>query len=175
MRKDVEAAVKRMGLKFGAKREIKKIDAVLQAEEEVQEIARGDYGKRTGLLILTDQRLIFFNDGWTGSSHEDFSLSAVGSVGYSGGMLTGKLKIHASGNAVDIENVRKEDAKRLAEAARKAIVAAKGGGGNGAQASTQDAPVDPIEQIRRLGELKEVGVLTEAEFESKKSALLEQI
>lgn len=171
MRQDVEAAVKRMGLKFGAKREIKKVETVLHAGEAVQEMARGDYAGRTGLLILTDQRLVFFNDGWTGASHEDFPLPVVSSVGYSGGMLTSKLKIHASGNVVDIDNVAKDDAKRLTDAARAAILSARAPT-NDPATSTED---DPIEQIRKIGELREAGVLTDEEFEEKKSALLGKI
>jgi hypothetical protein len=33
----------------------------------------------------------------------------------------------------------------------------------------------PIEQIRKLGELRDAGVLTEAEFEAKKTDLLGRI
>jgi Short C-terminal domain len=34
------------------------------------------------------------------------------------------------------------------------------------------APSDPVEQIRRLGELRDAGVLSDAEFEAKKAELL---
>jgi hypothetical protein len=41
--------------------------------------------------------------------------------------------------------------------------------------SSTDPPVDVLEQLRRLGELRDSGVLTAGEFESKKAALLERL
>lgn len=41
---------------------------------------------------------------------------------------------------------------------------------------TADVPAeDPIEKLKKLAELKEAGIITEAEFESKKAELLAQI
>ena len=45
---------------------------------------------------------------------------------------------------------------------------------------TQAAPaaplaIDPMEQLRKLGELRDAGVLTDAEFETKKAELLARL
>ena len=49
------------------------------------------------------------------------------------------------------------------------------GFGSGAPAAAAPAGVDPIEQIKKLDELRDAGVLSEAEFETKKRELLAQI
>jgi hypothetical protein len=48
------------------------------------------------------------------------------------------------------------------------------GFGNGVPAAPAAAP-DPIEQIKKLDELRDAGVLSDAEFEAKKADLLTQI
>jgi hypothetical protein len=49
------------------------------------------------------------------------------------------------------------------------------GFGNGAPAAAAPASTDPIEQIKKLDELRDAGVLSDAEFEAKKAQLLAQI
>ncbi len=41
--------------------------------------------------------------------------------------------------------------------------------------STSDQTPDPIEQLERLGKLHSAGVLTDAEFESKKAEILARV
>jgi hypothetical protein len=41
-----------------------------------------------------------------------------------------------------------------------------------AQAQPAAPQVDPLEQLKKLGELKQAGVLTEAEFEAQKAKIL---
>jgi Short C-terminal domain len=40
------------------------------------------------------------------------------------------------------------------------------------QAAPAPPPADPIEQLKKLGELKAAGVLTDAEFEAQKAKIL---
>ena len=45
----------------------------------------------------------------------------------------------------------------------------------GAPQQTTDADSDPIEQLRRLGELKDAGIVTEEEFTAKKAEMLKRL
>lgn len=172
MRPDIEAARKRMTHTLGSKREIKKLEDILHPGETVKSMVGGGYGGKTGLLVLTDSRLLFYSDGWTSQTHEDFPLAAVSSVGFSGGMLTSKLTIHASGNVTDITGVPKTDGKQFAEDARVALQGARSGSADQPQAQAAD---DPMDQLAKLGQLKASGVLTDDEFAAKKSELLERM
>lgn len=170
MRPDIEAARKRMTHTLGSKREIKKLEDILHPGETVKSMVGGGYGGKTGLLVLTDSRLLFYSDGWASQTHEDFPLAAVSSVGFSGGMLTSKLTIHASGNVTDITGVPKADGKQFAADSRVALQAARAGGDH--STPTDD---DPVAALVKLGELRESGLLTEGEFAAKKTELLERM
>jgi hypothetical protein len=176
-RSDIENAARRMNWRLGSRREIKKLPQYLHDGEVVSEMACGSYGGGTGLLVLTDERLFFLRDGWTGAAHEDFPLERVTTVGFSSSFGTGAISIHASGNTREITSVISADGKRLTAAARK--VAGKSSAVPAApvpQSHSQVGPaVDPIDQLQRLGDLKDQGILTPEEFEEKKKTLLDRL
>jgi hypothetical protein len=49
------------------------------------------------------------------------------------------------------------------------------GGATAAPAAVAEPPADPIEQIKKLGELRAAGIVTDAEFEQKKAELLAEL
>lgn len=166
MREDIDAAAQRMNWKLGSRREIKKLADHLHDGEAVQEMAGGRYGGGTGLLVLTSERIIFLREGWIGAAHEDFMLHRVTSVGFKSSFGTGNITIHASGNTVEIESVISNDGKRFAAAAREVLSQPV------ESANTRD---DPLEQLKKLGELRDSGVISPDEFEQKKIDLLGKV
>jgi hypothetical protein len=120
--------------------------------------------------VLTERRLLFFKDGWTGKTSEDFPREKVSSVQFSAGLLIGRITVFASGNKAEITNVNKHDGKRIVDNMRARL-----------SEPTSEAepvappPADPVEQIRKLGELRDAGVITESEFEEKKRDLLSRM
>jgi hypothetical protein len=166
MRQDIDGAAQRMNWKLGSRREIKKLPDHLHDTETVREMACGQYSGGTGLLVLTNERIIFLREGWIGAAHEDFMLHRVTSVGFKSMLGTGKVTIHASGNTVDIESVVSKDGKRFAAAAREVLSQPT------ASSSTQH---DPLEQLKKLGELRDADVISSEEFEKKKAELLGKI
>lgn len=132
----------------------------------------GTYGNGTGLVVLTDRRLFFFQDGVTSKKSEDFPFAKISSVQWSSGMLMGSIVIFASGNKAEITNVVKKDGKAMVDTARGMLSAVE----QSAVAPTASAPtVSLIDQIRQLGELRDSGIVTPEEFESKKAELLSRI
>lgn len=166
MREDIDNAAQRMNWKLGSRREIKKLPGHLHDGETVRELACGQYGGGTGLLVLTDERIIFLREGWIGAAHEDFVLHRVTSVGFKSMLGTGKVTIHASGNTVDIDGVISEDGKRFAAAAREAL---------NQPVASAPAEGDPLEKLKKLGELRDAGVISTQEFEQKKAELLGKV
>jgi hypothetical protein len=168
MRSDIETAASRMSVKTGGKREINKLDEHLWPDERVSEITTGYYGGGTGLIVLTDRRLFFLKDGWVNKTHEDFPIEKVSSVAFSSGMLLGKIAVFASGNKAEIANVNKQDGKRIVDNMRARLSAPK--------AETAPAQSEsPLEQLTKLGELRDAGVVTDEEFEAKKAELLKRM
>ena len=169
-RTDIDAAASRMNWKLGSRREIKKLPSHLHDGEVVADMAAGTYGGGTGLFVLTDQRLFFLRDGWTGATHEDFPLERITTVGFTSRFGTGAVAIHASGNTAEITSVISADGKRIAATARKVA-----GPNHVASAESSDSSADPMDQLKKLGELKDLGILTLKEFEEKKKILLDRL
>jgi hypothetical protein len=173
LRPDIAAAKSTMRVKFGAGREIRRLASHLWEGETVRQMTTGTYGKGTGLVVLTDWRLLFVQDGLMSQTTEDFPLDKVSSVQWSSGMFLGNIMIFASGNKSEIQSVNKEDGKEIVDKIRHRLAApGEPTGSPSAPTSQASAVPDPIEQLRRLGELRDAGVVTPEEFEAKKADLL---
>ncbi|MFI9506864.1 PH domain-containing protein [Nocardia sp. NPDC052566] len=168
-RPDVIAATARMGATWGGIQEIGHLGEHLRAEETVRFIAQGAYEGDEGIVVLTDQRVLFLFHGMIRNRLEDFPLHTISSVQTSSGLRTGELKIFASGNTATISKVRKDDLAPLADAIRQWL----------AQPAAQPAPAQSApniaDQIRQLADLHASGILTDAEFATKKQDLLNRM
>jgi hypothetical protein len=173
LRADVAAAKNKMRVKFGAGREIKRLTGHLWEGETVEQMTTGTYGKGTGLVALTDRRLLFIHEGVMSHSSEDFPMDKVSSVQWSAGMMTGEIVIFASGNKSEIKMVNKDDGKEIVDTIRHRISAQSDAPASPANSTT--APADPIEQLKKLGELRDAGILTPEEFDAKKADLLKLV
>jgi len=113
LRQDIAAAKSKMRVKIGAGREIKRLAGYLWEGEAVEQMTTGTYGKGTGLVVLTDRRLLFVQDGMMSKTTEDFPIDKVSSVQWTSGLVMGEIIIFASGNKSDIKNVNKDDGKEI--------------------------------------------------------------
>lgn len=170
LRSDIAAAKSSMRVKLGGGREIKRLPEHLWEGETVERMTTGAYGNGTGLIVLTDRRLLFVQDGMMSKRSEDFPLDKVSSVQWGSGLLLGAVTIFASGNKTEIKNVNKDDGKEIVDLVRARLSAPK----PPATATSAGQP-DIIGQIKQLGELKDAGVLSEEEFEAKKGELLRRL
>jgi hypothetical protein len=175
IRPDVQAAMGRMHLKFGGRMELRRLDQHLRPAEKVEEMTIGSYGG-TGLVVLTDRRLLFFRGGLVGKNSEDFPRDKVSSVQFSSGLVLGKITLFASGNKAEIQKVNKADAKRVVGNMRARLSAPT-------PDAAQTAPPVPgmaagddlVEQIKKLAELRDAGAITAAGFEFMKAALISRL
>lgn len=167
----------KMSSKIGSKREIKKLPEHLWEGERVDMMTSGTYGAGTGIVVLTDRRLFFLKDGVMSKTSEDFPLSKISSVQWSSGMLLGKIIVFASGNKAEVVNVQKTDGKAITDAVRARLTetAQPSAALQSPGAATEEAKPDVYEQLAKLGELRNAGVLTDEEFETKKAELLSRI
>lgn len=79
------------------------------------------------------------------------------------------VTVYASGNTI-VFSVDAADAEKL-----KALIMERITGGSSHAAPAAPAGPDVLEQIKKLGELRDAGILTDAEFETKKAALLDRL
>ncbi|MGH3938930.1 MAG: PH domain-containing protein [Pseudonocardiaceae bacterium] len=195
LRADIAAAAARMSVKIGSKREIRKLVEHLWEGEGVQRMTSGVYGSGMGLVVLTDRRLFFLKDGWMSQTSEDFPLERVSSIQWSAGVIQGSIVVFASGNKAEIKNVAKSDGKDIVDLVRAQLSGQTAARQLIQQTAIHTPPAQPsdsspryqasdktitdpdtiIRQLRQLGELRDAGVVTPEEFNSKKAELLARL
>lgn len=153
----------RMSVKFGGGREIKRLETHLLDGETVEAMTTGAYGKGTGLLVMTSQRLLFVQDGVMSKTTEDFPYPQIASVSWKSGMALGTLTVFAGGTHAEIKNMNKTDGKAISDALRSRV---------GQPTAGVAAPADLADQLGRLASLRDQGILTEEEFAVQKAKLL---
>jgi len=132
---------------------------------------KGDYIK--GLLVMTDKRAIFYVKQTFGRYDEVvFPYEQINSVYSHKGIIGDRVDIAAMTDSVTIDYVPKGDGQVAVEKINEMMSKAKSPQVV-VQSSEPSASIP--EQIEKLADLKEKGVLTEEEFEKKKADLLEKM
>lgn len=153
------------------RREINELPNILAPTEKVNNIAQGTFNNGQGILVCTNRRLIFVDKGMIyGLKVEDFPLDKISSIQYETGLLLGSIKIHTSNNVTKIDNVEKTSARNFAEFVRDKLSQSKDD-----TTETIISKPDILDQLEKLGKLKENGILTEDEFTEQKKKLLEKL
>jgi hypothetical protein len=176
-RPDILEAIAAMGSRFGAKRELKHLESYLQPEERVRKIASGTFNTELGIVVLTDSRLVFIFHGLTHQVVEEFPLPTITAVSTKTGLSGGDLHVFTSATQAEISGMLSDDVRELVTELRTDIARLRS-----PQPAAAPAPAvapqpaapapDPMDQLAKLGQLRDAGILTDAEFEAKKTELL---
>lgn len=159
-------------IKMLVRKELKKLPSLLEEGELIERVAQGRYDGKQGLVVATDRRVMFIEEGLMRSNLEDFSYERISSVQTGKGAMFGRLTIFASGNKAEIDQIApKEMGVALGDLVR-ARIKSEGNGGSQSPAESSDSAMD---KLKKLGELRDSGVLSEDEFEQQKKKLLEEI
>lgn len=170
----LSAAVERLGkaARIFGRKEVRHLRNILRATEDVFELGQGQYGPKQGVVVLTSERLFFFEKSMMGSeSLEEFPLASISSLSVNKKMTGEELKIFASGNQAQISSMMHGQADAMVRAfhAAKTAVSSNRGATTPPDAP---APTDPVEQLERLAALRDKGILTDDEFAAKKADIL---
>ncbi len=157
--------------RLGLKKELRTLPSHLAEGEQVINLSSGMYDGMNGLVVLTVRRVIFISAGIVKQRFEDFGYDKITSVQTSSGMMFGELTLHASGNKAAMTQIIKERAKEIGEYVRNQIWGS-GPAVRPTQTAPADAPLDEADQIRKLAELRDQGILTQDEFDAKKRQIL---
>lgn len=171
---EIKAEIKNLNLSnvstFFGRKEINELPQILAENEKIDHIIQGTYNNGNGILVSTNRRLVFIDKGMIyGLKVEDFPLDKISSIQYETGLILGKVKIHTSGNIASIDNVEKASSRIFAEFVRNKLSKPK----EPIAQNSQEPNV--LEQLEKLGKLKDSGILTEAEFSEQKAKLLEKL
>ncbi|MGY1632234.1 PH domain-containing protein [Geodermatophilus sp. SYSU D01186] len=129
---------------------------------------------RTGILVATDRRVVFYAKKFTGYDLESFPYGNISSFEQGKNMMGHNITFYASGNRVHVKWIpTDENLVRLTEEV-KAAMNAKHVMGQPAPQVAAPQP-DIMGQLKQLGELRDAGILTQEEFDTKKAELLARL
>lgn len=124
---------------------------------------------RRGTLAVTDQRVFLYTKRIGGYDVQDFAYGLLSACNYSTGAGYGTIELVTVGERTRITQVLKEEAKRIGPLVRHQMALAR------SATSPPNGQTDPAEQLRKLAELREAGLLTEQEFQAKRAAVVEKL
>lgn len=116
---------------------------------------------RNGLFLATDRRLVFYAKKLAGYDLEVFPYSTISSIEMGKDLMGHYISFFASGNKASMKWINTGDVQQFIQVVKERL---------GKKEST--GSVDITEQIKKLAELKDAGILSEEEFTSKKHELL---
>jgi|688.fasta_scaffold730822_1 hypothetical protein len=154
------------------------MEAVLTDNEKVLSVIKaGINGKHVGVAILTDNGVHLLGRGTFKSLspyNETFSLKHITGVTRQRNImyLGFTIEISRAGNVDSLLGTDKDDSEEFVQILKRLV---NEGAGSGGQTVVMNQAVDPLDQLKKLKDLLDSGILTEKEFEQKKRELMDRI
>ena len=130
----------------------------------------GSDSVRNGVFVATSKRVVFYAKKITGYEMEVFPYSTISSIEHGKGLMGHKITLFASGNKATVKWIKEGDIDSFVGEVKSRI-----GKKEASSETPSQLPADIPAQIKQLAELKDQGILTEEEFETKKAELLKKI
>lgn len=164
----IAEAVAKVALKVFGRKEIRHLANILDGGEEVHAIGVGALAGKMGIVALTDRRLLFLEKSLMGEDVVEFALESIGVLSLGKKMGGETLTVTHSGTSAVISSLGHGQGDGLARKFRELK-------SKPTEAPAATPVADPIEQIERLSGLRDKGILSEAEFQSQKTAILSRM
>lgn len=159
---------------FGRK-ELRHLRNLLGASERVADLGVGEYGGKQGLVVITNERLFFFEKSLGSETVEQFPIDAISSISVRKKRTGETLDVSVAGTKAEISGMMHGQG----DAVSRAFRSIKQGGLEAPQALAPErlavAADDPIEQLERLAALRDKGIVSDEEFEAKKAELMHRM
>lgn len=125
---------------------------------------------RGGIFIATNQRLLFYAKKFIGYEIESFLYKNISSLEMGKNLLGHYVSFFASGNSAKMKWISDGDTRAFVDAVKTQMESEKS-----SSAQVPEQQPNPIEQLKRLGQLHADGILTDNEFTSKKAEILKRL
>jgi len=128
LRADIQQAKDRIKLRFGYRTELKTLESVLLPGETVRSMLFGKSGSLRGLVVLTDQRIVFHHAAptamFTAKNTSAFPLTQVTSVHAASRGLSAELSVTVASSAIEFTEIPRQYVDEFAANANQAVSAA---------------------------------------------------
>lgn len=163
---------------MGLDKDLAAVTERLEPGEEVIAAVQGQHvkdkgGQQGGTLAATNHRLAFYRKNMGGFTFDTYPYPAITSVDQGKNLLGPWIKLTVSNASIEVKQILNDkggvETGKIADAVRARL-------GQGAVAApvTASAP-DPTDQLRKLAELRDAGILSEDEFAAKKTEILARL
>ncbi|MEM6686326.1 MAG: PH domain-containing protein [Bacteroidota bacterium] len=154
--------------------EIKELPNVIQDTEKIEDIIQGKFSGGNGILVATTHRLIFLNKKFLGAlTLEEVTYVHINKIHFSKILFLGKIVVHTVNKRVAIGDLDISEGKRFVAFVEQKIASLPNDTTVDTEVTQQSSSTnDTLAQLERLGELKAKGLLTDEEFNSQKSKIL---
>ena len=168
----IDQALRRIGgiNRFLRRREINELPSVLWEDELPEMVVTGLYNDSKGILVATNQRLLFLDKGFMSFKMEDFSYDKITSIESKTGMLEGEITIYASGNKEEIKSIPKDLTRPFADFLGAKV--SRSSKPSLPSSETSSPSVSIADELEKFAALRDRGILSEAEFAEQKARLL---
>jgi hypothetical protein len=171
---------------------VSNVKHLLQSDERVSAVSSATAGlpqgrkakihTYPGAVYVTNRRVLFYAKLGSRETVKEIPYPAITSVSGSSGGFSARFTVFAGADRVEFTSVRAVDEvvgairDRVGAAAPAATSTPDAPAMTTVNAAPHSSPSDLIfEQLRKLGELRDAGVVTTQEFDSKKADLLNRI
>lgn len=170
LQQEYKKMAKEMGdIRFFTKKELYYLPEILMDDESVIAFISGLMNRNTWLIVLTDRRIIFLNKGmFYGLKQSIIDLDKVNAVSATTGLIFGKIIVTDGATDRVISRVWKKAVKNFTNKIQEALEIRK----LTRTGQILDSHHGPYEQLEKIAELKERGLLTEEEFQIEKKRIL---
>ncbi|WP_221630245.1 PH domain-containing protein [Chryseobacterium lactis] len=178
-----------------ANEEVNELANILDRDEKILAIAEGIdlQSKREGIIFSTQKRVAFIDKKFLGGIvKNEFSLQSIFSIDHTENLLYSILKINSNIGIAEFKLHNKNDGRAftginknfrysepLKQESRPLQAFSQTIPGlaqeNVYSTANKEASGNVFEQLEKLGKLKEMGVLTDAEFAEQKKKLLDKL
>lgn len=180
MREDIEKIIKEYEVHtFLNEKNINRALEQVRSDEKVLYIAptnavvyTGKSKKKfPGIVVITDKRVFLYSKIFFSVQIESFNMSDINSIDSASNGISGStIKLHTNTKSVEIlASYKSSIATKVIQLLDETMNAAKN------KNQTSITPTDNLDQIKKLAELRDSGILSQNEFEQKKQELLSKI
>ncbi|MEZ7277200.1 PH domain-containing protein [Pseudoalteromonas sp. 68 DY56-GL68] len=138
-------------------------------------MGKGDDTQHNGVLLTTNERVVFYRKGLMGEVIESIPLKNINSLERKSALMKHTILIHSSGNKIEFKSFNKAENEQLVTAIENEQALLAPTEENIKTKPPESQSEDVYLQLKKLGELKELGIINEDEFNDKKSILMNKI
>ena len=154
------------------KKEVKHLPSILSEDEVIYGCVSGIQGGNNMLLVCTQKRIIMLDAGFFyGVKHSNISLEKINTIGCEKGILMGNITIWDGAHKQEITYVDKSVVQAFVDVVHKQI--------DNIKQKTNEPTINATavnystaDELLKLANLKNAGVITEEEFLAQKMKLL---